>query len=555
MMTTTEDYLDQEVDRVEAFAGPLIQFSHIEADSRGLRPYQEQMKEEVYSLWDKMDNLMIQMPTGTGKTIVFASVVRDIRRWCTSHSPESKILIVAHRKELITQASSKLKDVPHGIIMSGTKQQMQHMVQVASIQTFMSCRNYETMRHYRFDFIIIDEAHHSIASGYQKLWEMYPHSKKLGVTATPWRMNHCGFRSLFSEIILSKPIEWFVNEHYLSNYDYISIRRNSETQKAVNSIDRYGADGDYLESELSNVFDCDHIRAELYKSYKKFADGKKGIIYAIDRRHAANILDLYASHGVSIRMIDGTTPADERQSIIDDFKDGVVRVIVNVNIFSEGFDCPDIEFIQLARPTRSLTMYLQQVGRGLRISDSKEKSLILDNVGLYNRFGTPMANRHWRHHFNGSETRGEDGWNDGGLLTKDIEVYDREPDYSEGDEEMEVVEHADGKKQVRSSESEDTEQGIGEYNVFRDRKTGLYGVCDRRNRTIVPPMYEEMHSYYKGYIPFKLNGKWGIMLKNGTVKVKPKYFYIGPFIEGVAEIKNTEYSPSYHINGKLEKID
>ena len=122
------------------------------------------------------------------------------------------------------------------------------------------------MRHYRFDFIIIDEAHHSIASGYQKLWEMYPNSKKLGVTATPWRMNHCGFRSLFSEIVLSKPIEWFVNEHYLSNYDYISIRRNSEVQKAVNSIDRFGADGDFLEAELSQVFDCDRIRAELYKS-------------------------------------------------------------------------------------------------------------------------------------------------------------------------------------------------------------------------------------------------------------------------------------------------
>ena len=549
-----EDYLDQEVERVEAFAGPAIQFSHIEGDITGLRPYQKQMKDEVYSLWDKMDNLMIQMPTGTGKTIVFTSVVRDIQRWCKVHSPESKILIVAHRKELITQASGKLKDIAHGIIMSGVKQELHHMVQVASIQTFMSCRNYDTMRHYRFDFIIIDEAHHSIASGYQKLWEMYPHSKKLGVTATPWRMNHCGFRSLFSEIVLSKPIEWFVNEHYLSNYDYISIRRNSETQKAVNSIDRYGVDGDYLEAELSNVFDCDHIRAELYKSYKKFAEGKKGIIYAIDRRHAANIQDLYASHGVSIRMIDGTTPADERQNIIDDFKAGIVSVIVNVNIFSEGFDCPDIEFIQLARPTRSLTMYLQQVGRGLRISEGKEKSLILDNVGLYNRFGTPMANRHWRHHFNGSETRGEDGWNDGGLLTKDIDIYDREPDYSEGDEEMEVVEHAEGKKQIRSSESEDTEQGIGEYNVFRDRKTGLYGVCDRRNRTIVPPMYEEMHPYYKGYIPFKLNGKWGIMLKNGTVKVKPKYFFIGPFKEGLAEVKNTEESESYYINSKLERV-
>lgn len=550
-----EDCLEQEVERVEAYKGPSIQFSHIEADNVGLRPYQQQMKEEVYSLWDRMDNLMIQMPTGTGKTIVFTSIVRDIQRWCSVNSPESKILIIAHRKELISQASDKLKGVPHGIIMSGTKQEMWHMVQVASIQTFMSCRNYETMRHYRFDFIIIDEAHHSIASGYQKLWEMYPHSKKLGVTATPWRMNHCGFRSLYSEIVLSNPIEWFVNEHYLSNYDYLSIRRNSETQRAVNSIDRYGADGDYLESELSSVFDCDHIRAELYKSYKKFAEGKKGIIYAIDRRHAANIQDLYATHGVSIRMIDGITPPDERQAIIEAFRDGSVRVIVNVNIFSEGFDCPDIEFVQLARPTRSLTMFLQQVGRALRISDGKEKSLILDNVGLYNRFGTPMANRFWRHHFEGSETRGEDGWNDGGLLTKDIEIYDREPDYSEGDDEMEVVEHAEGKKQMRSSESEDTEQGIGDYCVFRDRKTGLFGICDRRNRTIVPPMYEEMHPYYKGYIPFKQNGKWGIMLKNGTVKVKPKYFFIGPFVEDRAEVKNTEYSPSYHINGKLEKID
>lgn len=549
------DYLEQEVESVEPFAGPLIRFSHIESDISGLRPYQQEMKENLYSLWDKMNNVMIQMPTGTGKTIVFTSVVRDIQRWCKKNNEDSRILIVAHRKELIYQASSKIKDIPHGIIMSGVKQNMQHMVQVASIQTFMSCRNYEKMRQYRFDFIIIDEAHHSIASGYQKLWEMYPHSKKLGVTATPWRMNHSGFRSLYSDIVLSKSIEWFVNEHYLSNYDYISIKRNSEIQKTVNSINRYGIDGDYLEADLSSVFDCDHIRAELYKSYKKFAEGKKGIIYAIDRKHASNIKNLYSSNGVSIQMIDGTTSADERQRIINEFKEGNVKVIVNVNIFSEGFDCPDIEFIQLARPTRSLTMYLQQVGRGLRISEGKEKSLILDNVGLYNRFGTPMANRHWRHHFNGSEIRGEGGWNDGGFITKDIDIYDREPDYSEGDEEMEVVEHTEGNKQIRTEDSEDTEKGIGDYNVFRDRKTGLYGICDRRSRTLVPPIYEDMHPFYHGYISFKYKGKWGIMLKNGTIKIKPKYYYIGPFIEGIAEVKNTIDSPSYHINGKLEKID
>lgn len=546
------DFLDEEVECVEAYRGPQIRFSHIKANNGGLRPYQAEMKNEVYSQWDKMNDLMIQMPTGTGKTVVFTSIVRDIQRWCLENSPKSKILIVAHRKELIEQASGKIKDFAHGVIMSGIKMEMQHMVQVASIQTFMSRRNYETMLQYPFDFIIIDEAHHSMASGYQKLWEMYPHSKKLGFTATPWRMNHSGFRSLYSDIILSHSIEWFVNEGYLSNYDYISVKRNSDIQHAVNSISKFGADGDYQESALSELFDRDCIRAELYKSYKKYADGKKGIIYAIDRKHAANIQALYATKGVSIAMIDGTTSADERKQIISDFKNGFVRVIVNVNIFSEGFDCPDIEFVQLARPTRSLAMYLQQVGRGLRISSGKNKSIILDNVGLYNRFGTPMANRFWRHHFDGETSTGDGGFNDGSALTRDIEFDERETDYSEGNEEMSVVEHAEGNRQIRSEASEDSEHGIGDCNVFR--QNGLYGLCDRNNRVLVPPIYEKMNPYYKGYVSFKKNGKWGIMLRNGTVKVLPKYFYIGPFVDGKAEVKNTELSESYFINEKLERV-
>lgn len=546
------DSLDEEIERVEPYKGPQIRFSHIEADNDGLRPYQAEMKNEVYSLWDRMDNLMIQMPTGTGKTVVFTSIVRDIQCWCLANSPKSKILIIAHRKELIEQASGKMKGFDHGIIMSGKKMEMQHMVQVASIQTFMSRRNYEAMREYPFDFIIIDEAHHSMASGYQKLWEMYPHSKKLGFTATPWRMNHSGFRSLYSDIILSHPIEWFVNQGYLSNYDYISVKRNSEIQHVVNSINRFGADGDYQDAALSELFDQDRIRAELYKSYHQFAEGKKGIIYAIDRKHAQNILSLYATKGVSIAMIDGTTLAKERNQIIDDFKKGVIRVIVNVNIFSEGFDCPDIEFVQLARPTRSLAMYLQQVGRGLRISASKEKSLILDNVGLYNRFGTPMANRYWRHHFEGEESREDGGFNDGSSITRDFEFDERVTDYSEGNEEMSVVEHAEGNKQVRSKESENSEHGLGDYNVFR--QNGLFGLCDRNNRVLVPPIYENMHPYYKGYIPFQKNGKWGIMVKNGTIIVQPKYFYIGSFVDGKAEVKNTEASECYYINEKLEKL-
>ena len=190
---TNEEYLDSEVEQVQAYAGPAIRFSHIDANEDGLRPYQSDLKHKVYKEWDHYNNVMLQMPTGTGKTIVFTSIVCDVQRWCMAHQPEAKILIVAHRKELIEQASDKLGRLLHGIIQSGKPMHLDRMVQVASIQTFMSHRNYDTMSGLNFCFIIIDEAHHSMAPGYQKLWEMFPQSKKLGVTATPWRMSHSGF--------------------------------------------------------------------------------------------------------------------------------------------------------------------------------------------------------------------------------------------------------------------------------------------------------------------------------------------------------------------------
>ena len=144
-------------------------------------------------------------------------------------------------------------------------------------------------------------------------------------------------------------------------------------------------------------------------------------------------------------------------------------------------------------------------------------------------------------------------YNDGTGLTRDIIFEEREPDYSEGNEQMTLVEHAEGGRQIRKAESEDAGHGIGDFKVFK--KQGRYGICSRNNRTIIPPIYEDMRPYYKGYIPFKLNGKWGIMLSNRVIKVKPKYFYIGSFNGGAAEVQNTENGSIYHINDKLERID
>ena len=117
---------------------------------------------------------------------------------------------------------------------------------------------------------------------------------------------------------------------------------------------------------------------------------------------------------------------------------------------------------------------------------------------------------------------------------------------------MNLVEHVEGGRQIRSAKSEDSNYGIGEYNVFK--KQGKYGICNRYNRTIIPPIYDDMHPYHKGYIPFKINGKWGIMLGNGIVKVKPKYYYIGAFENGKALVQNTVESELYYINENLERI-
>ncbi len=118
---------------------------------------------------------------------------------------------------------------------------------------------------------------------------------------------------------------------------------------------------------------------------------------------------------------------------------------------------------------------------------------------------------------------------------------------------MTVVEHAEGGEQVRPDAANNADYGISDCNVFK--KNGKYGICDRRGKTIVPPIYEEMRPVFNGYVPFKQNGLWGIMLRKGTIKVKPKYYYIGPFIDGKAEVRNRAEDEPYHINGKLERID
>lgn len=275
---------------------------------------------------------------------------------------------------------------------------------------------------------------------------MYPKAKWLGVTATPWRMNHQGFTDLFDTIILSMPIKDFIKQGYLSPYKYYSLRDESSIKDRISGIevDRFG---EYKEASMEEKMDVGSIRAQLLNSYLKFAKGKRGIIYAININHAKHICQEYQNAGFNAVSIDSKTPAKVRKDMVDKFKNKKIDIIVNVDVFSEGFDCPDIEFIQLARPTLSLVKYLQQVGRGLRLTKNKENCIILDNVGMYSNFGLPDEYRPWNTYFLGKNVPNSPScyFRKGGLSRKDVNT-------SEGMEDMELIQDSFESSYITSSD-------------------------------------------------------------------------------------------------------
>lgn len=419
-------------------------------EDSSLRDYQQEHKQNIYNAFAQHDSVMLQMPTGTGKTRLFVSLIHDLIRFGKEHNTRVGVLILVHRIELIEQIHEVLSlkyHLPHGFILSGEKEDAENPIQLASVQTLS--RRLDDWRSHTFDLIIVDEAHHVTSDSYRTIIDQFPDAKMLGVTATPVRLNGKGFTDIFETLITSPSVKEFIDRGYLSSYLYFSVGRSSYIQTQIDGIRKY-SHGDYAESELERICDTSRIRAEVVKTYTDFADGKKGIVYTINKLHNKNLCQQFLEKGISAVAIDSDTPTCERKESIEKFRRGEIKVICNVNLFSEGFDCPDIEFIQLARPTKSLALYLQQVGRGLRTSENKDNTIFLDNVGLYNRFKTPATNRKWRYHFEG---RQEDYalWHEeeSKLLCFSLNRTRNSPDLSEGHEEVHLIQTTDEKEHVR----------------------------------------------------------------------------------------------------------
>lgn len=460
--------------------------------------YQEDMVKRVQEAFRHHDSVMVQMPTGTGKTYLLAALVGLFLK--------EEVWVVAHRRELVSQIKDTLEKFFSSLKSTSIK--------VISIQWLS--RHYGEMEE-KPGLIVIDEAHHALAETYAEVMNAYPKAKKLGLTATPYRLNGKGFTDLFDTLLCSWSMERFIVEGRLSLYDYYSIKPDSAAQLLIDSLQKRGADGDYQQKELNEVMDVKPSLERLCLTIKEYVPGKKGIVYAISIQHAEHIAEFYRENGIKAVAISSKTPLAERQELIERFKassllsslnstSDEIEVLVSVDLFSEGFDCPDVEFIQLARPTLSLAKYMQMVGRGLRVAAGKDYCVILDNVGLYKRFGLPSVDRDWQSMFEG-RTSLEDILQEACMQ---VNGHNCKMDLMmDGDEEMmKIISHEHQQRMIIDSYG---------YQIVEDEK-GLKGIKDKDGKMILDCQYKKIEVTNDGfaycYIRKKVGRKEWIDLRN-----------------------------------------
>lgn len=385
------------------------------------RPYQTQLETETLnaiSTQSGKNSVLALSPTGSGKTVVGGSIT-----YRCANQAGYNVLFLAHRTELVEQAQDRFLTqygIRSGVIKAGVKPNYNYRVQIGSIQSYIG-------RIGKIPFepkvIIIDECHHCAATTYKNILKAHPNAKKIGLTATPYRLDGQGLNDIFETMVSSVTIKELEDMGFLNPADCYSYpmdkenllselknaqRKESEqakyehrSEKTVKLIDK----GDYDQNIVGAAMSDYQTLADMVESYRQQADGKTAICFASTIAQSQLIVDYFNQCGISSRHVDGESK--NRKAIFDALDKGIIKMVSNVNIATEGVDIPSIECVMLARKTKSLSLYLQMVGRGSRLFTRRDGSKktdykCLDFCDNIFEHGLPNADIDWEEHFTGA---------------------------------------------------------------------------------------------------------------------------------------------------------
>ena len=349
-----------------------------------LRPYQQQLIDDIgHEFSEGRRRVCAVAPCGAGKTIMTAWMARG-----TALSGRRAIFMV-HRQELIEQTSATFTamGIRHGLIAAGAAKEYDLPVQIASVQTLIH-RLHEVQPP---DLLICDECHHIVANTYRRILEHFAAAYVLGVTATPERIGGQGLGEIFQSLVLGPTAAELITAGNLTPYDYYAPPSKFDPAAAHVRF------GEYVKGDLINQMDDADVIGDIVANYKKLAAGKRAICYCINRAHSEHVAASFRAAGIPAAHVDGETHKAVRARTIEDFRLGKIQILCNAELLGEGFDVPAMEAVILARPTASLTLYIQQSMRPLRPdpTNPNKRAVIIDHVGNVFRHGMPDEDREW----------------------------------------------------------------------------------------------------------------------------------------------------------------
>ena len=345
------------------------------------RPYQRDLRDRLREEFRQGGRRVLAVsPTGSGKTVLFALTAK------AAAESGSRVGVIVHRQEILQQISETLKAVglAHDVVSAG-RHGGRGQVFVASVQTL--ARRLDVVPEPAL--LVIDEAHHSVSGQYMEVLARWNTARVLGVTATPERLDGRGLGTVFDRMVLGPSTAWLVENGFLARPVYYS----PTTGPDMSGVRKVG--GDYSRSATAAILDKPSITGDAVEHYRRLVGNAPAVAFCVSVEHAKNVAEKFASAGVPAASIDGAMDPAARKGVVDSLRDGRLRVMTSCELVSEGFDLPAVRAAILLRPTASLAMHLQQVGRALRPAPGKADAIILDHAGNCLRHGLAEDDREW----------------------------------------------------------------------------------------------------------------------------------------------------------------